>query len=122
MPAEFDFPTPGIRLWLPLAITAQQLQNRGIHRFSIVGRLRPGVTIAAAEAELSTLVARFTADPSYETSRGGGTSVGPLRSRVDGTPRAARSCELQLLIRIGPIHNEYRTVRYYSFNWPEFVV
>lgn len=61
MPAEFRFPNPDVHVWLPVAIKSH-LVNRGNHNFSIVGRLRPGVTIASAEAELAALTARLAGE------------------------------------------------------------
>jgi predicted permease len=65
MPEEFRFPTRNVQIWLPLAFTARDLRYRGNHSYSVVGRLRPGATLASAETELATLIARFTADPSF---------------------------------------------------------
>ena len=59
MPAGFAFPSPDVRMWLPIAFTPSDLQRRGDHSYSIVGRLRPGVTLAAAEGELRALVTRL---------------------------------------------------------------
>lgn len=58
MSPEFRFPVPDVAAWLSLAIT-QNLQNRGSHNFSIVGRLRSGVTAASAEAELAAVTTRL---------------------------------------------------------------
>jgi predicted permease len=64
MPPDFRFPDANVRFWVPLAFTPQDLQGRGNHSYSVVGRLRPGVTLASAEGELSALVEGFVADPS----------------------------------------------------------
>lgn len=61
MPAEFRFPTRDVRFWVPVAFTPDDLQNRGNHSYWIIGRLRPGVTIASAETELAALMARLSA-------------------------------------------------------------
>jgi hypothetical protein len=66
MAADFRFPRPDVALWLPFAFTAQDLEYRGNHSFTVVGRLRPGLTLASAERELDDLVARFIADPGVE--------------------------------------------------------
>ena len=65
MPADFSFPTNDVRLWLPLAFSGEDLQRRGNHILSIVGRLRPGVTLESADTELTGLVARFAGDPAF---------------------------------------------------------
>ncbi|MGH7475989.1 MAG: ADOP family duplicated permease [Longimicrobiales bacterium] len=84
MPPEFGFPTRDVRLWLPLAFTPGNLQNRGNHSFSIVGRLRPGVTLAAAETELAALIARFTADPSFNFHKWHPAYLRSLRTEIVG--------------------------------------
>jgi putative ABC transport system permease protein len=63
MPAEFRFPNPDVRVWLPLALTeGQMLYSRGNHALSLVGRVRRGSSLAAAEAELAALTARWVGD------------------------------------------------------------
>jgi predicted permease len=57
MPAWFDFPRPGTQLWLPVSHerevkTMTTLSN---HTFEVVGRLKPGVSEAQAEADLSLI-------------------------------------------------------------------
>jgi putative ABC transport system permease protein len=57
MPAAFRFPESmgnDIRkgVWLPLQPTPLMLNDRGYHFEYIVGKLRPGVTLAQAQAEL----------------------------------------------------------------------
>jgi predicted permease len=46
-----------------MAFDEQNLPSRGNHAYSVVGRLRPGVTMAAAEKELTELITRLAADP-----------------------------------------------------------
>jgi predicted permease len=69
MPAEFGYPhtsdfPPGVGsgygaqtdVWIPLALTSEQKANRdGASGFAI-GRLKPGVSVAQAQAEMSTLM------------------------------------------------------------------
>jgi predicted permease len=57
MPAWFDFPQPGTQLWLPVSHerevkTMTTLSN---HTFEVVGRLKPGISEAEAEADLSLI-------------------------------------------------------------------
>jgi putative ABC transport system permease protein len=84
MPAGFRFPTPDVRFWLPLGFTPQDLQQRGNHSFSIVGRLRPGMTLASAETELTALVARFTSDPAFNFHRWHPAYLRGLRTEMVG--------------------------------------
>jgi predicted permease len=55
MPQDFVFVFPQVRFWVPLAFTAQaktQYHNNGWYD---IGRLRPGATLAQAQAQVSAL-------------------------------------------------------------------
>ena len=84
IPAAFGFPTRDVRFWLPLGFTPQDLQERGNHSFSIVGRLRSGVTLAWAQSELDNLVARFTAEPSFNFHQWHPAYLRSLRTEMVG--------------------------------------
>jgi putative ABC transport system permease protein len=60
MPASFSFPK-GVDLWVPLltAMPQSAIDNRGGTFLQTIGRLKPGVTLAQAEAELNTIIARL---------------------------------------------------------------
>jgi putative ABC transport system permease protein len=61
MPERFDFPTQ-FDLWMPLVQTPE-LQQRGIsHGYIAVGRLRDGVRLQEASAELETINQHLAAD------------------------------------------------------------
>ena len=49
--------------WLPMAFDPKETanDNRGAHYLNVAGRLRPGVTVAQAEAELKVLAAQLAA-------------------------------------------------------------
>jgi predicted permease len=72
MPARFIFPVRDIGVWTPIAFNEVD-QERSSHSFYAVARLRPGVTIAAAKAELDAL-ARDLAKR-YPESNGGDTAT-----------------------------------------------
>ena len=59
MPANFTFPK-GVDLWKPLmaGMNPQQAANRWPFTCKLLGRLKPGVTTAQAEAELNTIIGR----------------------------------------------------------------
>jgi hypothetical protein len=66
MPAGFEFTGPWIRtemihLWLPLTLTKNE-DTRGSHWLSGVGRLKEGVTVGAADAEIKAIGVQLTAD------------------------------------------------------------
>jgi putative ABC transport system permease protein len=57
MPAWFDFPRPGTQLWLPVSHerSMKTMTTLSIHTFQVVGRLKPRVSEAQAEADLSLI-------------------------------------------------------------------
>lgn len=60
MPPGFAFPAKDMDFWIPLALTPQAAANRGAHYFQeVVARLRPGVTLERANAELQILAKRL---------------------------------------------------------------
>ncbi len=63
MPASFQFP-PGSTtrtLWMPLQFTPEQLSRRGAHWLAVTGRLRPGIQLEAADAEMKQIAGRIAA-------------------------------------------------------------
>jgi putative ABC transport system permease protein len=74
-------------LWQPFAFTEAQRQPRGRY-MSAIGRLKPGVSIAEAQAQLSTIASSLTAQwPAFDT--GWGVQLSPLRVELAGELRAA---------------------------------
>jgi putative ABC transport system permease protein len=71
---QFRYDTP---LWLPMGLSATS--SRASRWLTVIGRLRHGETIAAANAELETIAARLAG--AYPAAyRGWGASVQPLRT------------------------------------------
>jgi predicted permease len=58
MPRNAPYPSTA-DIFLPLAPTQAQLQNRVNHDYLVIGRLKPGVTLAAASSELDLIAARL---------------------------------------------------------------
>ena len=57
MPAVFDFPfTP--QVWMPLDLS-NDVSARTAHNYGVTARLRPGVSVAAAQAEMSAVAAQI---------------------------------------------------------------
>jgi putative ABC transport system permease protein len=48
------------KLWAPLALTPQERANREMHSYSVLVRLKPGVSVKQAQAEMDALAARFS--------------------------------------------------------------
>jgi len=88
MPPDFQFPVQGqlpiptMDLWLPL-VPDQAPQARGIAIFMVVARLRPGVPVETAQAEMSTIAGRL--EQQYpESNTGAGVRLVPLHEQVVG--------------------------------------
>jgi putative ABC transport system permease protein len=77
MRKSFDFPQTA-ELWLPIALTPQQLQDRRNHMFMTLGKLKPGVTLASAGAEMKT-IARRLSDAYPATNHNWSARVVPIR-------------------------------------------
>jgi predicted permease len=59
MPPEFDIHDSKAELWLPMGLDPANRQNRGSHFLYLVGRMKPGVSIRQANAELNMLLAQW---------------------------------------------------------------
>ena len=102
MPSSFEFPLPlfGVQggtfaqradIWKPVAFTEQERANRGSRSYGVVGRLKPGVTLKQAQAELNTVVASwFPLHPkNYEAATKFGAELYPFQDLVVGPMRGA---------------------------------
>jgi predicted permease len=60
LPQEFTFVDPDVRLWVPLAFTAEEKSDDARHsnNWSMIGRLKPGATISQAQQQIDALNAR----------------------------------------------------------------
>jgi putative ABC transport system permease protein len=71
MPRGFHFPDADDQLWVPLGLSAEQLANHGSHFLRVVGRLKPGATVARAQGDLDAVAAQLTkAFPNSNTGVG----------------------------------------------------
>jgi putative ABC transport system permease protein len=60
MPPDFFFPNPQIRIWTAVGMDPKMLvETRRPHFMSVIARLRPGVSIAQARAQMTTIAARL---------------------------------------------------------------
>jgi putative ABC transport system permease protein len=70
MPPEFNYPK-GAEIYAPLAITPELAGNRANHSYLGIGRLKPGITIQAAQADFDNIARRLeTQYPEANTGRG----------------------------------------------------
>jgi putative ABC transport system permease protein len=73
MPADFTFPDYDAEFWLPARFDAKFRENRDQYFLEAVARLKPGVTLEQARAQLNTVMDAIRRDfPQYtERARGG---------------------------------------------------
>ena len=70
MPESFDFPKP-VELWTPLALSNEAWNERREQSLSVVARLKAGVELGQANAEVETLARRLAGQyPLTNTGRG----------------------------------------------------
>ena len=82
MPKTMQYPST-TDLYLPLAPTAAQLADRAGHNYLVVGRLRKGVTVGEAQADLNT-VAGHLSKAFPDTNLGWQAKVTPLLADING--------------------------------------
>jgi predicted permease len=82
MPRSFEFPSATTEFWAPMQITlaAAELQTREDHRLSVIGRLKPGVSILQSAAELTGIQSRIA--HSYAGKTGASVEVYTLASQA----------------------------------------
>jgi len=86
MAPGFDYPLRA-ELWVPLRFTAEELETqRGAHYVDVIGRLKPGVTLEQARANMRTIAARL-AEAYPSTNRDSSASVHELKEAVVGGVR-----------------------------------
>ncbi len=93
LPAGWRFPVQSERIdyVMPLqfVIGANGLQNRGAHFLEVVGRLKPGVPLQRAEAELNTITSRLAQQYPDTNTNFSAVSIVPLHASITGDVRPA---------------------------------
>ncbi|PYS71578.1 MAG: hypothetical protein DMF69_09830 [Acidobacteria bacterium] len=88
MPAGFQFMDKEVRLWVPLALDQEEQANRGGHYLNVVARLKPDVSVAQAQADMSALMANMAHDHPDQMFEGKlGAVVLSLREQLVGESR-----------------------------------
>src|SRR5437764_7295958 len=84
------------QLWVPIAFPSEEAAQRGNHFLEVIARMKPGVTLKQAQAEMETIAARLAQQyPDYNTRIG--AVVVPLHEQIVGDIRPA------LLILLGSV-------------------
>lgn len=102
MSAKFEFPIPlfniqggqfsgQVDIWKPIAFTKDELKSRGSRSYGVVGRLKPGVTMGQAQAEINTINANWITQfpDNYSAPTRFGASLYSLHEQVIGGMRTA---------------------------------
>jgi len=85
-PKGFVFRDRDIDYWIPMRLSPQQIDSRRDHFLNVVARLKPGVAVATADAEMKA-IARRMAEQYSETNGQLGAGVWPLQEEVLGDTR-----------------------------------
>ena len=84
------------QVWVPIAFPPEESAQRGNHFLEVIARMKPGITIKQAQAEMDTIAARLAQQyPAYNTRIG--AVVVPLHEQVVGDIKPA------LLILLGAV-------------------
>jgi predicted permease len=88
LPQNAAFPADG-EVWLPLSLLDQPTQNSRVwHSVRVLGRLRSGVSLSAARADMQTIAQRIASAYSA-TNRNESVELTPLHTELVGSLRPA---------------------------------
>ncbi len=85
LPPGFDFPDP-VDVWIPMALSAEQWHQRSNHYLEVVARLRHGVTVERARADMAGIAKQLEREYP-DTNTRVGTVVIPLHDQFVGNLR-----------------------------------
>lgn len=95
MPAAFSSPFSDIQLWLLWPPTVETTASRGDRFLRVMGRLKPGLTIVRAQANMDTIARRLS--QTYRDDTGVTTYLVPAEQQITGNVRPA------LLVLLGAV-------------------
>ncbi|HKY05517.1 MAG TPA: ABC transporter permease [Blastocatellia bacterium] len=97
MPEGFDFPTKRADMWIPLGLNPKDIPGlRRPHFFKVIARLKEGVSIEQAQAEMNSIAARL--EEQYpDTNTQMGVGLGSLQEFLVGETRPT------LLVLLGAV-------------------
>jgi putative ABC transport system permease protein len=85
-PSVIGYPGDG-EVWTPITFEYER-EHRSFRYAGVLGRIKPGVTLSAARADLDGIAARLASDHP-DTNSGWGVLVEPLKERIVGNSRPA---------------------------------
>ena len=93
---RIDFNEQDQHFWIPMSFVPGWAAVRSAHVLGVVGRLKPGVTLSQASAEMDAIGARLAQE--YAANKGEGIIVSPFMNEVVGDVRTGL---VTLLIAVG---------------------
>lgn len=90
LPPGLTFPEQTVELWVPLeqTIDAKSMHWRDSHYFDVFARLKPGVSMEQARAEMNGIAAALKGE-NPDTNSGSGTYIIPVKTALVGDIRPA---------------------------------
>jgi putative ABC transport system permease protein len=79
IPEGYEYPL-SVDVWVPLAMTPQQEQERGLRNLDVIGLMAPHVSLSQAQSEMDTIAARLARQYPL-TNSGLGVDITLLRDR-----------------------------------------
>ena len=95
MPSSFNYPQ-GTEIWTPFDMSPQGLGPRGSHSYRALGRLKAGITLSQAQADLA-VIARRLEEQYPDSNEKVGAAVRSMKYQL------TRSSREQLLILLGAV-------------------
>ncbi|HSB12422.1 MAG TPA: ABC transporter permease [Blastocatellia bacterium] len=92
---DFVFPNRRTEVWVPLMLSPDDANNRGGHNLTVVARLKPGVDLQQAQADMESIAAQL--EQQYRVNTGHGVNVFSLYEEVVAGARPA------LLVLLGAV-------------------
>jgi predicted permease len=87
LPSGFQFMSKETSLWVPIAFRPQELADRGSHYLRVVARIKQGITLQEAHADIAAIMQRTNRD--HPTPFEFGSTVISLREQLAGGVRPA---------------------------------
>lgn len=101
MPPDFRYPTRDFEVWTPLFIPREEIESRFGFAYRSVGRMKPGVTLQQAQAEMSAIMEHLAQQyPAKNGANQLGVLVEPL---LDSSVGQFRSTINILLAAVGSL-------------------
>jgi len=86
MPADFRFAELDADVWVPMAFESWETESRGSHNYEGIARLKVGVSLAQAQAQMDAIAGRISQQ--YELAKGWGLTLRPMQEQLVSAARA----------------------------------